>query len=56
MNQTEEIKQDCKTENNTDNRSAPSYRVKINDTDVVIRFTGSDSLNSRLASAFSAML
>lgn len=33
-----------------------SYLLKVNDTPVVIRFTGSDSLNTRLASAFSAML
>lgn len=33
-----------------------SYHLKVNDTSVVIRFTGSDSLNTRLASAFSTML
>lgn len=33
-----------------------SYLLNVNDTTVVIRFTGSDSLNTRLASAFSAML
>ena len=33
-----------------------SYLLKVNDTAVVIRFTGSDSLNTRLASAFNAML
>ena len=33
-----------------------SYFLKVNDTAVVIRFSGSDSLNTRLASAFSAML
>lgn len=33
-----------------------SYLLKVNETSVVIRFTGSDSLNTRLASAFNAML
>ena len=36
--------------------SDQSYLLKVNDTAVVIRFTGSDSLNTRLASAFNAML
>ena len=33
-----------------------SYLLKVNDTAVVIRFNGSDSLNTRLASTFNAML
>ena len=48
-----------KTETNLQTaQKAPedSYLLKVNETAVVIRFTGSDSLNSRLASAFNAML
>ena len=49
----------CKTETNFQNvqqHTDDSYRLKVNDTAVVIRFTGSDSLSTRLASAFSAMM
>lgn len=48
-----------KTENNLQTvQKAPedSYLLKVNDTAVVIRFTGSDSLNTRLANAFNTML
>lgn len=48
-----------KTETNLQTvQKAPedSYLLTVNDTAVVIRFTGSDSLNTRLASAFNAML
>jgi len=48
-----------KTETNfrsTKKTTENSYLLKVNDTAVVIRFSGSDSLNTRLASAFNAML
>ena len=52
MNHTEDSKQD----NKTDNQADQTYRIRINDTIVQISFNGSDSLNTCLASAFSAML
>ena len=48
-----------KTETNlqtAQKHNGDSYLLKVNDTAVVIRFTGSDSLNTRLASAFNAMV
>ena len=52
MYRTEDIKQESKTDDKVDQ----TYRIRINDTVVRISFTGSDSLNSRLASAFNAMM
>ena len=52
MPRTKCIKQDSKT----DNKSENTYRIRINDTDVRIRFSGESSINARLASAFGAML
>ena len=52
MYQTESFKQD----NKTDNKEDHSYRIRINDTVVRISFCGESSLNTRLASAFNAMM